>query len=67
MFRSDVLVLGDGVLAIIGAILKVLFPKKTVVTILHGLDITYPLPFYQGFWIHGLLLSLILIICTFLF
>jgi len=53
MFRSDVLLLGDGVLAIVGAIIKILFPKKTVVIILHGLDITYPLPFYQRFWIHG--------------
>ena len=55
MFRSDVLILGDGVLAIIGAIIKVLFPKKTVVTVLHGLDITYSLPFYQRIWIHGFL------------
>lgn len=55
MLRSDVLVLGDGVLAIIGAIIKVLYPRKTVVTILHGLDITYSLPFYQRIWIHGFL------------
>jgi len=55
MFRSDVLILGDGVLAIIGAIIKVLFPRKKVVTILHGLDITYPLPLYQRLWIRGFL------------
>jgi hypothetical protein len=55
MFRSDVLILGDGVLAIVGAIIKILFPKKTVVTVLHGLDITYSLPFYQRIWIRGFL------------
>jgi glycosyltransferase involved in cell wall biosynthesis len=51
MFRSDVLVLGDGVLAIIGAAVKVLFPHKTVISVLHGLDITYSLPFYQQVWV----------------
>ncbi len=55
MFRSDILVLGDGVLAPIGAVIRILFPRKKVVTILHGLDITYSLPFYQRFWVHGFL------------
>ncbi len=55
MFRSDVLLLGDGVLAIVGAFIKFLFPHKTVISVLHGLDITYPLPLYQRFWIHGFL------------
>ncbi|MBP6975657.1 MAG: glycosyltransferase family 4 protein [Candidatus Moranbacteria bacterium] len=58
MFRSDILVLGDGVLAIIGAIIKILFPRKKVVVVLHGLDITYPFPLYQRLWIRGFLRSL---------
>lgn len=51
MFRSDVLLLGDGVLAPVGAALKCFFPWKTVVTVLHGLDITYTSPTYQRFWV----------------
>lgn len=53
MFRSDVLLLGDGVLAPVGAIIKLCFPWKTVVTVLHGLDITYTSPIYQRFWVRG--------------
>lgn len=49
--RHDVLLLGDGVLALLGAIAKFFFPKKTVVTVLHGLDITYPSPLYQSLWV----------------
>ena len=51
MFRSDVLLLGDGVLAPIGAVMKFCFPRKTVVTVLHGLDITYTSSIYQRFWV----------------
>ncbi len=58
MSRTDILVLGDGVLSPIGAIIKVLFPRKKVVTILHGLDITYPFPLYRYLWIRGFLRSL---------
>ena len=53
MFRSDVLLLGDGVLAPVGAAIKFCFPRKTVVTVLHGLDITYTSPIYQRFWVGG--------------
>lgn len=37
----DAILLGDGVLAPIGAILKIFYPTKTVASILHGLDITF--------------------------
>ncbi|TXH00712.1 MAG: hypothetical protein E6R05_06595, partial [Candidatus Moraniibacteriota bacterium] len=39
--RHDVLLLGDGVLAPLGAIAKFLFPRLTVVSIVHGLDLTF--------------------------
>lgn len=58
LFRADTLLLGDGVLAIIGAGLKYLFPSKTIVTVLHGLDITYTLPFYQRLWVQHFLKKL---------
>lgn len=39
--RHDVVLLGDGVLAPLGAIAKVFFPKKAVVSVVHGLDLTF--------------------------
>jgi phosphatidylinositol alpha-1,6-mannosyltransferase len=39
--NHDVLLLGDGVLAPLGAIVKFFFPKLTVVSIVHGLDLTF--------------------------
>lgn len=39
--QYDLLLLGDGVLAPLGAILKFCFPSKTVVSVVHGLDITF--------------------------
>lgn len=39
--RHDALLLGDGVLAPLGAIAKLFFPRLTVVSIIHGLDITF--------------------------
>lgn len=39
--KHDVLLLGDGVLAPLGTIAKLLFPHLTVVSIIHGLDITF--------------------------
>lgn len=39
--QYDAVLLGDGVLAPIGCILKLLYPKKVVVSVLHGLDITF--------------------------
>lgn len=47
----DVLLLGDGVLGIVGRIVKFFFPKKTVVCVIHGLDITYKNALYQVVWV----------------
>lgn len=49
--RHDVLLLGDGVLAILGSIAKFFQSKKTVVSVLHGLDITYRNSIYQTLWV----------------
>lgn len=46
----DVVLLGDGVLAILGFVVKCL-SHKPVVCILHGLDITFRNPFYQQLWL----------------
>jgi len=48
--KYDVVLLGDAVLCPLGYILK-RFYKKPVISIVHGLDLTYPLFFYQKFWI----------------
>ncbi len=37
----DAVLLGDGVLAPLGFVLKLFYPKKVVVSVLHGLDITF--------------------------
>ena len=42
--------LGDAVLCPLGWILKI-FYKKPVISIVHGLDLTYPLKIYQKLWI----------------
>ena len=41
--KYDIVLLGDGVLAPIGRILKFVYPKKKIACILHGLDITFAL------------------------
>lgn len=51
--RHDVLLLGDGVLALLGVIAKLFNPRKAVVSVLHGLDITYPSALYQTLWVRG--------------
>lgn len=56
--RYDVILLGDGVLAIVGFIIKLVYPKKTIVSVVHGLDLTYSNDFYQRFWVHCFLPSL---------
>ncbi|PCI70850.1 MAG: hypothetical protein COB26_01935 [Piscirickettsiaceae bacterium] len=48
---TDIILLGDGVAAIIGWLIK-LFTKKPVVCILHGLDITWNNFIYQTLWVH---------------
>jgi glycosyltransferase involved in cell wall biosynthesis len=51
IFRNyDAMLLGDGVLAIIGWKLK-LFYKKPVISIIHGLDLTYKSWLYQRLWV----------------
>jgi glycosyltransferase involved in cell wall biosynthesis len=47
----DVLFLGDGVLSIVGWISK-LFYKKPVISVIHGLDLTYKSSFYQKVWVN---------------
>lgn len=56
--RHDVLLLGDGVLALLGAVAKLFNPRKAVVSVLHGLDITYRNALYQKLWVHGAFRSL---------
>lgn len=52
MLRRDTLLLGDGVLGIVGWLVKVFYgDRKRVVCILHGLDLTYTLPLYQKLWV----------------
>jgi glycosyltransferase involved in cell wall biosynthesis len=58
MPRYDVLLLGDGVLGIVGWAVKRCFSKKTVVSVVHGLDLTFKSSFYQRFWVHGFIPAL---------
>lgn len=51
MRHFDVLLLGDGVLGIVGFFTKIVYPKKPVVSVLHGLDLTYSLSLYQSLWV----------------
>lgn len=52
MSRRDVLVLGDGVMAVVGWVVKTIYGRrKRVICVLHGLDITYSLPLYQRLWV----------------
>ena len=48
--KYDIILLGDGVLSIIGYLLK-FFSRKPIVSIVHGLDITYKSSIYQKLWI----------------
>jgi glycosyltransferase involved in cell wall biosynthesis len=56
--RHDVLLLGDGVLAVTGFLAKLLYPKKAVVSVVHGLDITYANFLYRGLWVRRFLRAL---------
>jgi phosphatidylinositol alpha-1,6-mannosyltransferase len=49
--KYDVVLLGDGVLGILGYLLKSISPKP-VACIVHGLDLTYPNRLYQKLWIN---------------
>lgn len=50
MSRHDVLLLGDGVLGIVGFFTKLLWRKPTI-SVVHGLDLTYPSKIYQKLWV----------------
>ncbi len=56
--KYDRVLLGDGVLAIVGFILKRLYPRRYVVSIVHGLDMSYRNSFYQKYWVRIFLPSL---------
>ena len=47
----DVILLGDGVAAFIGWFVKRIRPGKSVVCVVHGLDLTYRNPVYQRLWV----------------
>ena len=48
--KNEVILLGDGLLAVLGWIVKLFKPRSFVICIIHGLDITYTNPIYQFFW-----------------
>jgi phosphatidylinositol alpha-1,6-mannosyltransferase len=48
--KIEIILLGDGVLSILGYILK-FFTKKPVACIIHGLDVTYTNKLYQILWV----------------
>jgi phosphatidylinositol alpha-1,6-mannosyltransferase len=51
LFREyDVVLLGDGVLAIVGWFLKLIY-EKPVVCVVHGLDLTFKNALYQKLWV----------------
>ncbi|MFZ2299829.1 MAG: glycosyltransferase family 4 protein [Candidatus Moraniibacteriota bacterium] len=64
MRTYDVLLLGDGVLGIVGWCVKRCYPEKTVVSILHGLDLTFKSALYQSFWVKRYLPSLDMLIAV---
>lgn len=51
MPRYDVILLGNALLAHLGWILKILF-RKPVISVAHGLDLTYRNWVYQTFWVN---------------
>ncbi len=48
--QCDVVLLGDGVLAVLGWKLK-FFTKKPIISVVHGLDITYKNWIFQKLWV----------------
>ncbi|MDO8529694.1 MAG: TetR family transcriptional regulator, partial [bacterium] len=46
----DAILLGDGVLGVVGWIIK-LFYRKPVICVIHGLDLTFKSGVYQKFWV----------------
>ncbi|MFH1976748.1 MAG: glycosyltransferase family 4 protein [Pseudomonadota bacterium] len=53
--RHDVVLLGDGVLAIGAWALSWMRPRPLVFCILHGLDLTFSKPLYQRWWVRRFL------------
>ena len=52
MPKFEVLLLGDGVLGMIGFLVKLFYrSQKKVVCVCHGLDLTYPFWLYQELWV----------------
>lgn len=50
--KFDVLFLGDGVLAIVGYLVKLFYgERRKVICVLHGLDVTYPFWLYRRLWV----------------
>jgi phosphatidylinositol alpha-1,6-mannosyltransferase len=60
----DAILLGDGVLGIVGALLKFFYPNKKVLSVVHGLDLTFPSPFYQKWWVQTFLPKLDILIAV---
>lgn len=56
--RHDVLLLGDGVLGMTGFFAKLFYPKKTVISVVHGLDLTYRSFIYRFLWVRTFLRAL---------
>lgn len=55
---QDVVLLGDGVLAIIPWCIKKIKPQSKYICIVHGLDITYPSKIYQKLWLKNFFSSI---------
>lgn len=49
--QYDAILLGDGVLGIVGYIVKIFYPKKSIISIVHGLDLTFTSRIYQSWWV----------------
>lgn len=60
---NDAILLGDGVLAPIGWAVKLIY-KKPVISVLHGLDLTYKNSLYQKFWVRFFIPKLDKFICV---
>jgi len=56
--RFDVILLGDGVMAVVGWAIKRVHRAVPVVCVVHGLDLTHPARFYQRLWVRRFLPSL---------
>ncbi|MFA5776839.1 MAG: glycosyltransferase family 4 protein [Parcubacteria group bacterium] len=50
--KYDAILLGDGVLGIATYKLKFFFPKKPIICVVHGLDLTFKSAIYQKLWVN---------------